>query len=70
VVEAINCEQADPNALIDILNQCDGFIIGSPTLGGHAPVQIQTALGSILANVPKLSWWGCLAPTAGARSDR
>lgn len=52
-VEAINCEQADPNALIDILNQCDGFIIGSPTLGGHAPVQIQTALGSILANVPK-----------------
>jgi len=53
VVEAINCEQADPNALIDILNQCDGFIIGSPTLGGHAPVQIQTALGSILANVPK-----------------
>jgi flavorubredoxin/flavin reductase (DIM6/NTAB) family NADH-FMN oxidoreductase RutF len=52
-VEAINCEQTDPNALIDILNQCDGFIIGSPTLGGHAPVQIQTALGLILANVPK-----------------
>ncbi|MBE9137354.1 diflavin flavoprotein [Nodosilinea sp. LEGE 07088] len=52
-VEAINCEQADPNGLIDTLNQCDGFIIGSPTLGGHAPVQIQTALGLILANVPK-----------------
>ncbi|NJL48685.1 MAG: hypothetical protein HC929_15890 [Leptolyngbyaceae cyanobacterium SM2_5_2] len=39
--------------MIDTLNQCDGFIIGSPTLGGHAPVQIQTALGLILANVPK-----------------
>ncbi|MBE9110568.1 diflavin flavoprotein [Nodosilinea sp. LEGE 07298] len=52
-VEAINCEQTDPHALIDILSQCDGFIIGSPTLGGHAPVQIQTALGLILANVPK-----------------
>ncbi|MBE9113889.1 diflavin flavoprotein [Nodosilinea sp. LEGE 07298] len=52
-VEAINCEQADPNTLVDILSQCDGFIIGSPTLGGHAPVQIQTALGLILANVPK-----------------
>jgi flavin reductase (DIM6/NTAB) family NADH-FMN oxidoreductase RutF len=52
-VEAINCEQSDPNGLIDTLNQCDGFIIGSPTLGGHAPVQIQTALGLILANVSK-----------------
>ncbi|MGG6238802.1 diflavin flavoprotein [Nodosilinea sp. AN01ver1] len=52
-VEAINCEQADPNTLVDSLSQCDGFIIGSPTLGGHAPVQIQTALGLILANVPK-----------------
>ena len=52
-VEAINCEQADPNTLVDTLSQCDGFIIGSPTLGGHAPVQIQTALGLILANVPK-----------------
>ncbi len=52
-VEAINCEQADPNRLVDTLSQCDGFILGSPTLGGHAPVQIQTALGLILANVPK-----------------
>ena len=52
-VEAINCERIDPQALTDTLSQCDGFIIGSPTLGGHAPVQIQTALGSILANVPK-----------------
>ncbi|WP_026073011.1 diflavin flavoprotein [Nodosilinea nodulosa] len=52
-VEAINCEQADPNRLVDTLNQCDGFILGSPTLGGHAPVQVQTALGLILASVPK-----------------
>ncbi len=52
-VEAINCELADPASLVDTLNHCDGFIIGSPTLGGHAPVQIQTALGLILANVPK-----------------
>ncbi len=52
-VEAINCELVDPHTLIDTLSQCDGFIIGSPTLGGHAPVQIQTALGLILANVPK-----------------
>jgi hypothetical protein len=52
-VEAINCEWVDPASLVDTLNQCDGFIIGSPTLGGHAPVQVQTALGLILANVPK-----------------
>lgn len=52
-VEAINCELANPNALADTLRACDGIIIGSPTLAGHAPVQIQTALGLILANVPK-----------------
>ncbi len=52
-MEAINCEQTDPNHLVATLSQCDGFIIGSPTLGGHAPVQIQTALGLILASVPK-----------------
>ncbi|MBE9156597.1 diflavin flavoprotein [Nodosilinea sp. LEGE 06152] len=52
-VETINCELTSPQALIDTLRTCDGIIIGSPTLGGHAPVQIQTALGLILANVPK-----------------
>ncbi|MEO0539054.1 MAG: diflavin flavoprotein [Cyanobacteria bacterium P01_A01_bin.123] len=52
-VEAINCELVAPDALLDTLNQCDGFIIGSPTLGGHVPVQVQTALGLILTNVPK-----------------
>ena len=52
-VEAINCEQTSPAVIADTVATCDGFIIGSPTLGGHAPVQIQTALGTILANVPK-----------------
>jgi flavorubredoxin/flavin reductase (DIM6/NTAB) family NADH-FMN oxidoreductase RutF len=52
-VEAINCEQTPAETIADRVTTCDGFIIGSPTLGGHAPVQIQTALGTILANVPK-----------------
>ena len=52
-VELINCEKISAEAMTQIVSQCDGFIIGSPTLGGHAPVQIQTALGTILANVPK-----------------
>lgn len=52
-VEAINCELTPAEAIADKVATCDGFVIGSPTLGGHAPVQIQTALGTILANVPK-----------------
>lgn len=52
-VQSINCEFASPEAIAQTIETCDGFIIGSPTLGGHAPLQIQTALGTILANVPK-----------------
>ncbi|MGD1943469.1 MAG: flavin reductase [Leptolyngbyaceae cyanobacterium] len=52
-VESINCESTSPETIAQQVKACDGFIIGSPTLGGHAPMQIQTALGSILANVPK-----------------
>lgn len=52
-VEAINCELTPVDAIAAMVAACDGFMIGSPTLGGHAPVQIQTALGTILANVPK-----------------
>ena len=52
-VESINCESTSPDTIAQQVKACDGFIIGSPTLGGHAPMQIQTALGSILANVPK-----------------
>jgi Uncharacterized flavoproteins len=47
-VELINCEHAKSSEIQESLEKCDGFIIGSPTLGGHAPTQIQTALGVIL----------------------
>jgi len=50
-VEAINCEVTSPEEIKAILDRSVGFIIGSPTLGGHAPTQIQTALGIILADV-------------------
>ena len=49
-VKAINCEFTDPETIKSTLNHTAGFIIGSPTLGGHAPTQIQTALGLILSN--------------------
>ncbi|NJR48917.1 MAG: flavin oxidoreductase [Leptolyngbyaceae cyanobacterium CSU_1_3] len=52
-VRSINCEFADPAEITAAIEQCDGFIIGSPTLGGHAPTQIQTALGMVLSTAAK-----------------
>jgi flavorubredoxin/flavin reductase (DIM6/NTAB) family NADH-FMN oxidoreductase RutF len=52
-VESVNAEQADPEEIKAAIEKSAGFMIGSPTLGGHAPTQIQTALGIILANAAK-----------------
>jgi flavorubredoxin/flavin reductase (DIM6/NTAB) family NADH-FMN oxidoreductase RutF len=52
-VESINCEFATPAEISKAVENCDGFIIGSPTLAGHAPTQIQTALGIILSAAAK-----------------
>jgi flavorubredoxin/flavin reductase (DIM6/NTAB) family NADH-FMN oxidoreductase RutF len=52
-VESINCEFASPDDITRALEACDGFIIGSPTLGGHVPAQIQTALGLVLSTASK-----------------
>jgi flavorubredoxin len=52
-VESINCEFTDPSEIQAAVEKSAGFIIGSPTLGGHAPTQIQTALGTVLSNAAK-----------------
>ncbi|MDA0266907.1 MAG: diflavin flavoprotein [Cyanobacteria bacterium] len=52
-VESINAEHADPEEIKAAIAKSAGFLIGSPTLGGHAPTQIQTALGIVLANASK-----------------
>lgn len=52
-VESINCEFADPTEIQALVEKCDGFIIGSPTLGGHMPTQVQTALGIVLSTAAK-----------------
>ncbi|MDJ0619278.1 MAG: diflavin flavoprotein [Calothrix sp. MO_192.B10] len=52
-VESINCELTEPSEITRAVEACDGFIIGSPTLGGHAPTQIQTALGIVLSAAAK-----------------
>ncbi|MEM7592286.1 MAG: diflavin flavoprotein [Cyanobacteria bacterium P01_A01_bin.83] len=57
-VESINCELASTEEITTAIQACDGFIIGSPTLGGHAPTQIQTALGIVLATAAKTKLTG------------
>ncbi|HEY9743038.1 MAG TPA: diflavin flavoprotein [Coleofasciculaceae cyanobacterium] len=52
-VEAINCEIAEPDEIRAAVEKSDGFIMGSPTLGGHAPTPIQTALGLVLSTATK-----------------
>lgn len=52
-VESINCEFADAVEIEAAVQKCDGFIIGSPTLGGHMPTQVQTALGIVLSTATK-----------------
>lgn len=52
-VETINCEFSEPTEIQAAIEKADGFIIGSPTLGGHAPTQIQTALGIVLSTAEK-----------------
>jgi flavorubredoxin/flavin reductase (DIM6/NTAB) family NADH-FMN oxidoreductase RutF len=52
-VESINCEFADPADITAALERCDGFVFGSPTLAGHPPTQVQTALGLALSTAAK-----------------
>ncbi len=48
-VESLNCEFAPAEQLLDTIRACDALLIGSPTLGGHAPTPIVSALGTVLA---------------------
>ncbi|WP_218080249.1 diflavin flavoprotein [Anthocerotibacter panamensis] len=57
-VEMLDVEQVDPTAVQKAIEQAAGFIIGSPTISGHAPTPIQTALGVILATAQKTQLCG------------
>jgi len=48
-VESINCEFTPNEVLIKSIKNADGYLIGSPTLGGHAPTPIVSALGTLLS---------------------
>ncbi len=52
-VETINCEFVQPEEIKTAIAKSAGFAIGSPTLGGHLPTPVQTALGIVLANASK-----------------
>ncbi len=52
-VEAINAEQANPDDIKTAVAASAGFLLGSPTLGGHAPTPMQTALGIVLSTASK-----------------
>ena len=48
-VKSINCEFATSNELIQGIKEADAYLIGTPTLGGHAPTPIVSALGTLLS---------------------
>ncbi|ABM71258.1 flavoprotein [Prochlorococcus marinus str. MIT 9515] len=48
-VDSINCEFTSNDELIQSIQNADGYLIGSPTLGGHAPTPIVSALGTLLS---------------------
>ncbi len=48
-IKSLNCEFAPAKELVNAIQQADGYLIGSPTLGGHAPTPIVAALGTLLA---------------------
>ena len=53
-VESINCEFTTSDDLIKSIKKADGYLLGTPTLGGHAPTPIISALGSILSEGDRL----------------
>jgi len=48
-VDSINCEFTSNDVLVKSIKNADGYLIGSPTLGGHAPTPIVSALGTLLS---------------------
>ncbi len=48
-VSSMNCEFTPADELVSTIQQSDAVLIGSPTLGGHAPTPIVSALGTLLA---------------------
>jgi len=48
-VSILNCEFIPTEELIKAIKLADAYLIGSPTLGGHAPTPIVSALGTLIS---------------------
>jgi len=48
-ISSLNCEFTPADELVSTIQKADAVLIGSPTLGGHAPTPIVSALGTLLA---------------------
>ena len=46
---SLNCEFTPSDELLKTIRSADAILMGSPTLGGHAPTPIVSALGTVLA---------------------
>jgi flavorubredoxin/flavin reductase (DIM6/NTAB) family NADH-FMN oxidoreductase RutF len=44
----LNAEFATPEEAAALVDKCDGFMVGSPTLGGHMPTPVKSVLGAVL----------------------
>eukprot|EP00250_Pteridium_aquilinum_P010849 c19673_g1_i1 orf=167-2293(+) len=49
-VESLNTEHSTSAEVSALIQQCCGFVVGSPTLGGHVPTPVQNAMGIILSD--------------------
>ena len=52
-VQSINCEFSGAEDLRQAIHSSQALLIGSPTLGGHAPTPIMAALGTVLAEAER-----------------
>ncbi len=52
-IQSLNCEFSKTEELLKAIKEADAYLIGSPTLGGHAPTPIVSALGVLLAEGDK-----------------
>ena len=52
-VHSINCEFSTSEELQQAIREAAALVIGSPTLGGHAPTPIVAALGTVLAEADR-----------------
>ena len=52
-VESLNCEFASSDELVAAIRRADALLLGSPTLGGHAPTPMVSALGTVLAEADR-----------------